>query len=60
MQEKELSLISKREQLISKLKDVSSGVKFGALPPTSEKVIEVEKLEILSILIKNIRYIQSR
>lgn len=46
LQERDAILISKQEQLDSKIKEVKSGVKFGAILPTSEKVLEAEKLKI--------------
>jgi len=46
LQEKENILLSKQEQLLSKVKEVQSGVKFGAILPSSEKVLEAENLKI--------------
>lgn len=46
LQEKENILLSKQEQLLSKVKEVQSGVKFGAMLPSSEKVLEAENLKI--------------
>lgn len=46
LQEKEVSLISKRDLLTSKIKDVQSGVKFGAILPSSEQVLEAEIIKI--------------
>ena len=45
-QERSAILISKQEQLGSKIKEVKSGVKFGAILPASEKVLEAENLKI--------------
>jgi hypothetical protein len=39
-------LMTKQEQLESKIKEVKSGIKFGAILPASEKVLEAEKLKI--------------
>jgi hypothetical protein len=38
--------MTKQEQLESKIKEVKSGIKFGAILPASEKVLEAEKLKI--------------
>jgi len=46
LQEKENILLSKQEQLLSKVKEVQSGVKFGAMLPSSEKVLVAENLKI--------------
>ena len=46
LQERKAILISKQEQLHLKIKEVKSGVKFGALLPSSEKVLEAENLKI--------------
>jgi outer membrane protein TolC len=46
LQERKAILISKQEQLISKIKEVKTGVKFGAILPASEKVLEAENLKI--------------
>jgi outer membrane protein TolC len=46
LQERKTLLIAKREQLDSKIKEVKTGVKFGAILPASEKVLEAEKLKI--------------
>ena len=45
-QERSAILISKQEQLGSKIKEVKTGVKFGAILPASEKVLEAENLKI--------------
>jgi hypothetical protein len=34
--------MTKQEQLESKIKEVKSGIKFGAILPASEKVLEAE------------------
>jgi outer membrane protein TolC len=46
LQERKEILISKQEQLISKIKEVKAGIKFGAILPASEKVLEAENLKI--------------
>ena len=46
LQERQTILISKQEQLDAKIKEVKSGIKFGAILPASEKVLEAEKLKI--------------
>lgn len=46
LQERHTILISKQEQLDSKIKEVKSGIKFGAILAASEKVLEAEKLKI--------------
>jgi outer membrane protein TolC len=46
LQERKAILISKQEQLSSKIKEVKTGVKFGAILPASEKVLEAENLKI--------------
>ena len=38
-QERKLILTSKQEQLLSKIKEVKSGIKFGVLLPASEQVL---------------------
>ncbi|HEX5742334.1 MAG TPA: TolC family protein, partial [Flavobacteriaceae bacterium] len=45
-QEKKALLTSKKNQLEVKLKEIKSGIKYGMLLPTSDKVIEVELLKI--------------
>lgn len=45
-QEKKALLTSKKNQLDVKLKEIKSGIKYGLLLPTSDKVIEVELLKI--------------
>lgn len=52
LQEKEALLISKQEQLSSRIKEVQSGVKYGAILPASEKVLEAEILKIKQQLIE--------
>ena len=52
-QERQLILTSKQEQLLSKIKEVKSGVKFGVLLPTSEHVLEAENLKIKQQLREN-------
>ena len=46
LQERKAILISKQEQLISKIKEVKTGVKFGAILPASEQVLEAENLKL--------------
>jgi outer membrane protein TolC len=46
LQERKSLLKSKEEQIDSKIKEVKTGVKFGALLPASEKVLEAENLNI--------------
>lgn len=52
LQERESLLISKQEQLLSKISEVKSGVKFGAILPASEKVLEAENLKIKQQLVE--------
>jgi outer membrane protein TolC len=46
LQERKELLVSKQEQLVSKIKEVNAGIKFGAILPASEKVLEAENLKI--------------
>lgn len=46
LQEKKKLLESKDELLISKVKEVKVGVKYGAILPTSELVLEAERFKI--------------
>lgn len=46
MQERKSILLSKQEQLVSKIQEVKAGIKFGAILPASEKVLEAENLKI--------------
>ncbi|MEM5565481.1 TolC family protein [Psychroserpens sp. AS72] len=46
VQESELLLNAKRTQLESKLKEVKSGIKYGVVLPSSDKVLEAELLKI--------------
>lgn len=46
LQEKKALLSSKKELLTSKVKEVKSGVKFGAILPSSEQVLEAEIIKI--------------
>ena len=46
LQERKEILVSKQEQLVSKIKEVNAGIKFGAILPASEKVLEAENLKI--------------
>ncbi|MNF36402.1 Outer membrane efflux protein [compost metagenome] len=50
LQERKAILISKQEQLLSKIKEVQTGIKFGAILPASEKVLEAENLKIKQLL----------
>jgi outer membrane protein TolC len=46
LQERKEVLILKQDQLISKIKEVKSGIQYGAILPASEKVLEAENLKI--------------
>jgi outer membrane protein TolC len=46
LQERKNLLITKQKQLESKIKEVRSGIEFGAILPASEKVLEAENLKI--------------
>lgn len=46
LQEQKALLVSKQEELFSKIKEVKTGVQFGAILPASEKVLEAENLKI--------------
>lgn len=46
LQERKEILISKQDQLLSKIKEVKSGIQYGAILPSSEKVLEAENLKI--------------
>lgn len=46
LQEQKVLLVSKQEELFSKIKEVKTGVQFGAILPASEKVLEAENLKI--------------
>ncbi len=52
LQEKEAILFSKQEQLNSRIREVQSGVKYGAILAASEKVLEAEILKINQQLIE--------
>ena len=52
LQERKAILISKQVQLTSKIKEVKTGVKFGAILPASELVLEAENLKIKQQLIE--------
>ncbi|WP_410004924.1 TolC family protein [Aequorivita nionensis] len=45
-QEQEKLLISKMEQLDARIKEVSAGVKYGAVLPASEQVLKAEQLKL--------------
>ncbi len=47
IQETDLLLRAKREQLQAKLNEVKSGITYGALLPTSDKVLEAELLKLM-------------
>ena len=59
LQERAGILSLKDEQLDSKIREVKIGVKYGALLPASEKVLEAEKLKIKQQLTE-IRYDKKR
>ena len=46
LQEQNNLLIAKQEQLQSKIKEVKSGIQYGAILPASEKVFEAEYLKV--------------
>ncbi|TRX36996.1 TolC family protein [Flavobacterium sp. ZT3R18] len=46
LQERKDLLMTKQKQLDSKIKEVKSGIEFGAILPASEKVLEAENLKI--------------
>ena len=46
VQEKKGLLTAKKAQLTAKLKEVKAGIKYGALLPTSDKILEAEILKI--------------
>ena len=50
LQERKEILVSKQDQLISKIKEVKSGIQYGAILPASEKVLEAENLKIKQLL----------
>lgn len=52
LEERKAILLSKLEQLASKIKEINTGVKFGAILPASEKVLEAEKLKIKQQLVE--------
>jgi outer membrane protein TolC len=52
LQERKAILITKQEQLTAKIKEVNAGVKYGAILPASEKVLEAENLKIKQQLIE--------
>ena len=45
-QEQEKLLLSKMEQLNARLKEVSAGVKYGAVLPASEQILKAEQLKL--------------
>ncbi len=53
LQEQKAILISKQEQLVSKINELKTGVKFGAVLLASEKVLEAENLKIKQQLVEN-------
>lgn len=46
LQERKDLLLAKQKQLESKIKEVKTGIQFGAILPASEKVLEAENLKI--------------
>lgn len=52
LQERENILKSKQEQLLLKINEVKTGVKFGAILPSSEKVLEAENLKLKQQLVE--------
>lgn len=46
LQEKKALLLSKKELVTAKVKEVQSGVKFGAILPSAEQVLEAEIIKI--------------
>lgn len=46
IQEKKRLLTAKKTQLTAKLKEVKAGIEYGALLPTSDKILEAEILKI--------------
>lgn len=46
LQEKKSLLMSKKKQLESRIKEVKSGITFGTILPSSDKVLEAELLKI--------------
>lgn len=46
LQEQNDLLITKQKQLISKIAETKTGIKFGAILPASEKVFEAENLKV--------------
>jgi outer membrane protein TolC len=46
LQERKNLLLAKQKQLESKIKEVKTGIQFGAILPASEKVLEAENLKI--------------
>ena len=46
LQEKNLLLLAKKEQLNANLKEIKAGIKYGTILPTSDNVLEVELLKI--------------
>lgn len=53
LQDQNNLLISKKNLLLEKIKEVQSAVKFGALLPSSEQVLEAEILKIKQALTEN-------
>jgi outer membrane protein TolC len=52
LQERKAILILKQDQLVSKIKEVKTGVQFGAILLASEKVLEAENLKIKQQLVE--------
>ena len=63
IQEKKALLLSKNELLLSKVKEVKSGVKFGAILPASELILEAEilkiKQQLTALKFENIKMIKN-
>ncbi len=63
LQEKRALLVSKNELLLAKVKEVKSGVKYGAILPASELILEAEMLKIkqqlTEIKFENIKMFQN-
>lgn len=63
LQEKRSLLLSKNELLLTKIQEVKSGVKFGAILPASELILEAEilkiKQQLTEIKYENIKMLQN-
>jgi outer membrane protein TolC len=58
LQEKAALLMARQEQLEAKLKEVKSGIEYGAMLPTTDKVLEAELIKIKQQL-NEVEYNQS-